>query len=367
MEILAAVAVLAVLIVVHELGHFLAARLQNIHVNRFSIGFGPILWKYQGPETEYAIRGIPLGGFVGFPDEDPDSTIPPNDPNLLRNRPIFDRAIVISAGVIANLIFAYFLLVTQVGMVGIAEVNYLPGVRVPEVATEVSSAAVQAGIKSGDIILSVDGQELDASRQAIKSLVQTIQTRPSEAIPMVIQRNGEKLAVTVIPEKGQDGKGHIGVKLEANANLTRRKAKNPIDALNAGAVEFQRIVNLTIQGFGQLISNFSQTADQLSGPVAIVAIGADIARSDAGNLFSYAALISINLAIINILPLPALDGGQLAFLLIEGLRGKPLPNKVQESVMQTGLMLLLGLGIFLIIRDTANLAGVEWMHKLLQQ
>ncbi|MEQ8960676.1 MAG: site-2 protease family protein, partial [Coleofasciculus sp. C2-GNP5-27] len=106
MSILAAIAVLAVLIEVHELGHFMAARLQGIYANRFSLGFGPVLWKYQGPDTEYAIRAFPLGGFVGFPDDDPDSEIPPDDPNLLRNRPVLDRAIVISAGVIANLIFA---------------------------------------------------------------------------------------------------------------------------------------------------------------------------------------------------------------------------------------------------------------------
>ena len=367
MDILAAIAVLAILIVVHELGHFLAARLQNIHVNRFSIGFGPILWKYQGPETEYAIRAFPLGGFVGFPDEDPDSNIPLDDPNLLRNRPILDRAIVISAGVIANLIFAYFLLVTQIALVGVPEMNYLPGVKVPEIASEVSSAAVKAGIKSGDIILSVDGQQLGASPEAIQSLITIIQTHPNQPLPLEVKRSDRTLSLTVTPELGPDGKGLIGVKLAANGNAVRRKASNLIAAFSSGAVEFQRIVNLTFQGFGQLISNFSQTADQLSGPVAIVAIGADIARSDAASLFQFAALISINLAIVNILPLPALDGGQLAFLLIEGLLGKPLPNKVQESVMQTGLMLLLGLGIFLIIRDTANLAGVEWMQKLLQQ
>jgi RIP metalloprotease RseP len=130
-SVFASIAVLAILIIVHELGHFLAARWQNIHVNRFSIGFGPILWKYQGPETEYAIRGFPLGGFVGFPDDDPDSNIPPNDPNLLRNRPIFDRAIVISAGVIANLIFAYLLLVFQIGLLGVQELA--PGVSISQV------------------------------------------------------------------------------------------------------------------------------------------------------------------------------------------------------------------------------------------
>jgi RIP metalloprotease RseP len=146
--------------------------------------------------------------------------------------------------------------------------------------------------------------------------------------------------------------------------VVRRRADNLVQAFSEGANEFQRIINLTVSGFGQLISNFRQTANQLSGPVGIVAIGADIARSDAGDLFQFAALISINLAFINILPLPALDGGQLAFLLIEAIRGKPLPTRLQESVMQTGLMLLLGLGIFLIVRDTANLG---WVRSLLQQ
>ena len=453
MSVLAAIAVLALLIVVHELGHFLAARLQNIHVNRFSIGFGPVLWKYQGPETEYALRGIPLGGYVGFPDEDPESNIPLDDPNLLRNRPVLDRAIVISAGVIANLIFAYFLLVTQFATVGVQELQ--PGVAISQVSSQLSLAS-QAGIKSGDIVLAANEEQLATDVPAVQSLKDIIQSHPNQSIKFLIQRGNEKLAIAVKPEAGPDGKGRIGVQLAPNgnkpgvaieplpelslaasagikpgdvilavndrelgtktspikalmqvvqshpnesikmliqrdgekldiqvtpqpnpnqelialkldANIVRRRASNIIEALNTGATEFQRIVTLTVQGFIKLISNFSQTADQLSGPVAIVAIGADIARSDAGNLFQFAALISINLAIINILPLPALDGGQLAFLLIEGLRGKPLPAKIQDSVMQTGLILLLGLGIFLILRDTANLAGVEWMKKLLQQ
>ena len=367
MSVLAAIAVLAVLIVVHELGHFLAARLQNIHVNRFSIGFGPILWKYQGPETEYALRGLPLGGYVGFPDEDPDSTIPKDDPNLLSNRPVLDRAIVISAGVIANLIFAYFLLVTQIGIIGVPNFNYEPGVKVAEVSQDLSSAANRAGIQSQDIILAVDGQELGASETSIKTLIQEIQDHPNQALSMQIKRQDQVVSLKVTPELGNDGKGRIGVQLSANGTIVRHRAKNPIEALTEGATEFQRIINLTASGFGQLISNFSETAEQLSGPVGIVAIGADIARSDAGNLFQFAALISINLAFINILPLPALDGGQLAFLLIEGLRGKPLPDKVQGSVMQTGLMLLLGLGIFLIIRDAVNLTDLSWVRSLFQQ
>lgn len=363
MSVLAAIAVLAVLIVVHELGHFIAARSQGIHVNRFSLGFGPTLFKYQGPETEYAVRAIPLGGYVGFPDDDPNSKIPPNDPNLLRNRPVLDRAIVISAGVIANLIFAYFLLVAQIGTVGVPQFNFQPGVLIPKVVTEQTSVALKAGIKSGDVILAVDGKQLDASPESLPLLRQVIQEHPSQPLQLTIQRDNETLPISVTPQLGSDGKGRIGVALQPNGKAERHRAPNLVEAFRMGAVEFQRIVILTGQGFVQLISNFSQTASQVAGPVKIVEIGASIAQSDASALFQFAALISINLAIINILPLPALDGGQLAFLLIEGLRGKPLPMHIQDGVMQTGLMVLLGLGIFLIVRDTANL---EWVQNLFQ-
>lgn len=358
LAVLQAIAVLALLIVVHELGHFMAARLQGIHVNRFSIGFGPILWKYQGPETEYAIRGFPLGGFVGFPDDDPDSDIPPNDPNLLRNRPILDRAIVISAGVIANLVFAYLLLVGQVGIVGMPTSSQ-PGVVIPEIVSQTSSAALQAGIKPKDVILAIDGKDLGYAPSSITTLKKAIESHPNQPLSLTVQRGDRSLNITVTPQPGEDGKGKIGVGLAPNGQIVRQRVGNIAAAFSEGAKEFQRLATLTAQGFGQLIGNFSETAEQVAGPVKIVAIGANIAQSDAASLFEFAALISINLALINILPLPALDGGQLAFLLVEGLRGKPLPTHIQDGVMQTGLMLLLGLGIFLIIRDTSQLPVIQ--------
>ncbi len=219
LAILGSISVLALLVVVHELGHFLAARLQGIHVNRFSIGFGPILWKYQGPETEYAIRGFPLGGFVGFPDDDPDSNIPPEDPNLLRNRPILDRAIVISAGVIANLIFAYLVLVVQVGTVGIQEVNYQAGVRIPAISTEINSAAAKAGIQAGDLVVAVDGQKLPAAEDTIFNLKRLIESHPNQSLQLGIQRQNQIISLTVTPIAGSDGKGRIGVQLDPNRQL----------------------------------------------------------------------------------------------------------------------------------------------------
>lgn len=363
MGYLAAIAVLVVLIIVHELGHFLAARLQGIHANRFSLGFGPILWKYQGSETEYAIRAIPLGGFVGFPDEDPESTIPPDDPNLLNNRPILDRAIVISAGVIANLIFAYLILALQFGFQGVPDgINYQPGVLVPQVLSTDTPAA-QAGIRAGDIILNIDGQELGASETAIGIVQETIQLSPNQTLTLTVERENTLIPLQVTPQPGPDGKGRIGVQLFPNGTPTYRSPQSLFEVLGLAGEQFQDIVVRTVQGFGQLITNFSSMAGQVGGPVKIVEEGAKLARSDSGSLAFFAAIISVNLAVLNILPLPALDGGQLAFLLVEGLRGKPLPTKVQENVMQTGIMLLLGLGIFLIIRDTTQL---EFIQKLLE-
>lgn len=353
MSVLAAIAVLALLIVVHELGHFAAARLQGIHVNRFSIGFGPVLLKYQGDETEYALRAFPLGGYVGFPDDDPDSNIPPDDPDLLRNRPLFDRAIVISAGVIANLIFAYFLLVGQVTTTGIQDIQ--PGLVVPKV--EATSAALEAGMQPGDIILAIDGRDLGSFPEASTSLIETIQQSADTPLRLTLKRGQETLSLNVTPKSDESGKGKIGVALLPN--VIQRRATGLVEALTFSADAYQNLASLTARGFWQLISNFQENARQVAGPVKIVEYGASIARHDISNLFQFGALISINLAILNILPLPALDGGQLTFLILEGLRGKPLPNRIQEGIMQTGLVLLLSLGLFLIVRDTANLAVIQ--------
>lgn len=363
MSALAVILVLALLIAVHELGHFMAARLQGIHVNRFSIGFGPILWKYQGSRTEYALRAIPLGGFVGFPDDDPDSKIPTDDPDLLSNRPIFDRAIVISAGVIANLIFAYVVLVLQFGSLGIPEgLNYQAGALVPQLVSREAPAA-KAGIEAGDLILAVEGEKLPATGKSTQILTEAIQTHPNQPLELTVEREGELRTLTVTPRVEADGKARIGVQLIPNGTPIYRPARNPFEVLGIAANQFQDMFLRITEGFAMLILNFQNTVGSVASPVKIVEQGAGIAQSNAASLFPFTAIISINLAIINILPLPALDGGQLAFLIIEGLRGKPLPARIQDGVMQTGLVLLLGLGIFLIVRDTAQL---QWVQQLLE-
>ncbi|BAC89585.1 RIP metalloprotease RseP [Gloeobacter violaceus] len=351
MFVLAAILVLGVLIVVHELGHFLAARLQGIHVNRFSIGFGPVLLRYQGPQTEYALRALPLGGYVGFPDDDPDSKIPADDPDLLKNRPILDRAIVISAGVIANIVFAYMIMVGVIFFAGVPEAKEQPGILVQQVAKEVSSAAAQAGIKAGDVVLAVDGKALAGNTAGVDQLRRAIESHAGRPLTFAVERDKERRTVQIVP----DANGKIGVSLVPNQTVERRPARDLGEVFQQGSEGFGRIIGLTVENFRMLFTGRAGL-NEVAGPVGIVAMTANLAESDINNLFFLAALISVNLAVINILPLPALDGGHLAFLLIEAIRGgKPLPNNIQEKVMQTGLVVLLGLALLLIFKDSLTL------------
>lgn len=356
MSVLAVISVIALLIFVHELGHFLAARLQGIHVNRFSIGFGPVLWKYQGSRTEYALRALPLGGFVGFPmEEDTDNSFAPDDPDLLQNRPVMDRAIVMSAGVIANLLFAYLVFVAQFTTVGVPqEFVPEPGVLIPQVMSNTAPAA-KAGIRAGDIILSVDDRLLDQGQENLDILTKAIKGSPNQPVELRLRRGKQELDLTVTPQVSDEGRTEIGVQLYPNGKFSYQRSTNPVQVLKFAADEFQNVFVRTAQGFFELATNFAEMSDQVSSPVGIVDQGRTMADSNIISLFPFTALISVNLAIINILPLPALDGGQLAFLLVEALIGKPLPRRLQEGVMQTGLLLFLGLGGILIARDISRL------------
>ncbi len=359
MTILVSISILALLILVHEAGHFAAARLQGIHASRFSLGFGPAIWRYQGSETEYAIRALPLGGFVGFPDDDDDCPYPKDDPNLLRNRPVLDRAVVMVAGVIANLVFAYLVLLLQTGVVGMAlPPTYLPGITLPQIAAD--GPAAVAGLQANDVVLKARDRDFSRITSAENATAQIdefrdlIRLSSNESIPLLIQRGEEMLSITVIPAGAADD-AIIGVTLSPSLEAARRPVQGLGELFGETNTQYQTLVGLNIRGLVQLVSNFGETAGQLSGPVGIVRIGADLVANDVSSVFWFTALISINLAILNILPLPALDGGQLLFLGIEAVRGRRLPQVLEERVMQTGLVFLLGLGVILIFKDTLSI------------
>jgi len=359
MNVLTSITVLGFLIFFHEMGHFLAAILQGIYVDGFSIGFGPSIIKKKYKNITYSFRAFPLGGFVSFPDEELNN-IDPKDPNLLKNRPIIQRVIVISAGVFANLILAYTILIINLTTLGIP-FDPEPGILV--LATQPEKAASLAGLEPGDKIVEIDTRILGVGDKAVSTLVKEIQNSLDDPISIKIERNGIFKDLTLVP-KNVDGKGTIGAQLQPNVRKETKKTKNIYEIFKYTNNEFSSLLVKTIQGYKGLITNFSSTAQQLSGPVKIVEIGAQLSQQGGTGILLFAALISINLAVLNSLPLPLLDGGQLVFTLIEGFRGKPIPVQVQMVVTQSSFFLLVGLSVLLIIRDTSQLLIVQ---RLLSQ
>ncbi len=355
MNVFAALGVLGLLIFIHEGGHFLAATLQGIRVSGFSLGFGPALIKKEFQEVTYALRVLPLGGFVSFPDDDVDSTIPSNDPDLLRNRPIAQRAFVISAGVLANLALAWLILLGQATFVGLP---HQPEQGVLVVAVQPQEAAYTAGLTAGDQILSLNDTELGRGQEAVKYLVEKIKGAPGETLEMTTISSGKLSKIKITPSKKQ-GSGLVGAQLQPNLDASLRPAIDTFEAINQTNAQFLDLLNQTINGYKGLITNFSSTAKQLSGPVKIVEMGAQLTDQGITGLILFASLISINLAVLNALPLPLLDGGQLLLLSLEAVRGKPIPDRIQLAFMQSGFLLLVGLSVVLMIRDTTQLTIVQ--------
>ncbi len=355
MNVLASLVVLGLLIFFHEAGHFLAARSQGILVNGFSIGFGPSIFKKEISGITYSLRALPIGGFVSFPDDEKNSNIPKDDPNLLRNRPIFQRAFVISAGVLANLLLAWLVLIGQAAFIGIPN-QPDPGVLI--MAVQNGQAADISGLNPGDQILSIDGLKLGEGQKAVQLFVEEVQNAPNQKIQIETIRGNEKKFVSIIPENNL-GKGKIGAQLQPNFSKEIQPAKGLNEVINQANFQFTDLLTRTIQGYKGLVTDFSSTAKQLSGPVKIVEIGAQLSEEGSSGLILFTALVSINLAVLNSLPLPLLDGGQMVFLLIEGLLGKPVPEKIQMAFVQSGFLLLVGLSVVLIIRDTTQLSLVQ--------
>jgi len=352
MNVLLSIAVLGLLIFFHEAGHFLAAILQKIKVSGFSIGFGPALFQKEIKGITYSIRSLPLGGYVSFPDEEQDNLDTSNDPDLLKNRPIYQRAIVISAGVIANLLLAWIVLIGQATFAGIPN-QPEPGVIIMGIQPE--EPAFNSGLVAGDRIMSVNGEKIGIGKEGIMNLVNIIQTSSGQELLFErINNDGSKI-ISITPADNE-GNGRIGAQLQPNLPNELSKTNDIGEIFNSSNSQFYELLSRTVIGYKSLVTNFSSTAQQLSGPVKIVEIGAQLSKQGGSGLVLFSALVSINLAVLNSLPLPLLDGGQLVLLILESIRGRPVPQKIQFAFMQSGFVLLVGLSIVLIIRDTTQLS-----------
>lgn len=367
----AGVVLLGFIIFVHETGHFLAARLQNIKVENFSIGFGPTLVEYspQNSDTLFTLRALPLGGYVSFPehvtyDEETEEETVNDDPDLLQNRPLLDRAIVISAGVVANIVLAWAALFTSVSSVGVPMYNFSPGVIIADLVDS-SGAGAKAGAKPGDIILKVDGETVPQVLDSAGIVANKIRTSQGNPIVFQIDRSGQILDLKVRPKCcSPEGDSVMGVQLVPNAEVSRVRPSSPLQVIRTTNQEFSRLSYQTWKGLVAIVSNFKQSSKNLAGPIGVVSMGADLARNDTAALFTFCAVISINLALINSLPLPALDGGQMVFLIIEGLRGAPLSLRFQDAVNRTALLLFLAFSGVLFFGDLEKLKIVSAIQKL---
>ena len=355
MNVLLSITVLGLLIFFHELGHFLAAILQRIKVSGFSIGFGPALFQKEINGITYSLRSLPLGGFVSFPDEETNDLVKPNDPNLLNNRPIYQRAIVISAGVLANLLLAWVVLIGQATFVGIPN-QPEPGVMIMGIQPD--EPAFNSGLLAGDRIIRVNGEVLGSGKEGIMELVSIIQNSSGKELLFEKVNEDERKIISITPAENE-GNGRIGAQLQPNLPNKVSKANDIGEIINSSNSQFYELLSRTVLGYKSLVTNFSSTAQQLSGPVKIVEIGAQLSEQGGSGLVLFSALVSINLAVLNSLPLPLLDGGQLVLLILESIRGKPVPEKIQLAFMQSGFVLLVGLSVVLIIRDTTQLSLVQ--------
>ena len=268
------------------------------------------------------------------------------------------RAAIAVAGVLANCVCAQAVLTVQAATVGQAVSTLRPGVVVPSLLAH--SAAGEAGVLPGDIILEVEGERVEASTVAVDRMVRRIADSAGRPLVFTLQRPGQAapLRLTVTPDAGAGGGGRIGVTLAANAEVSHRVYPTLAGAFAAGASDFVRLGSLVGRGLATLVFHFQEASGQVSGPVAMLAVGAQVARgADPAGLFQFAAVVNLNLAIVNLLPLPALDGGFLALLALEAVRGRKLEQEVEQTIQAAGTLLLTSAGAYLILRDIGNLAS----------
>lgn len=367
----AGIFLLGFIIFVHESGHFLAARLQGIRVKNFSIGFGPQIFNFSPAksETEFTVRLLPLGGYVAFPehatiDEETGETVVSDDPDLLQNRPLFDRALVISAGVIANVILAWGCIFASVSTVGLPTYNFSPGVNIANIV-DTQGTGAKAGVKAGDVILRVDGNEVPKSLDSARVVAEKIRTSGGREMDFRILRGGKEFDMQIRAKCcTPEGNAAMGVQLIPNADVTRVRPPTVLKSVETTNKEFSRLSRQTWNGLTSIVSNFQKSSQNLSGPIGVVSMGADLARNDTAALLTFCAVISINLALINSLPLPALDGGQMTFLLIEALRGAPVSLRVQDAINRTALLLFLAFSGVLVFGDLEKLNILSAIQKL---
>ncbi|MDY3026930.1 MAG: RIP metalloprotease RseP [Candidatus Faecivicinus sp.] len=340
--ILLAIVILGVIIVFHEFGHFIVGRLCGIGVVEFSVGFGPKLlgWKRKG--TQFSLRAIPLGGFCKFVGEDESNSAP----DAMNNASVWKRILTVFAGPAMNFLVAF--------LAGIAMLCLFYNADVYPVVNQVvdASAAQEAGLLPGDAILAANGAEIAQNSDGTQALSQQI--AQGGEIRLTVRRGEETLEINASPKEVQNEDGSrsylLGVVFQ-----TRR-----FGFLEAIPASGRMMANVTGQLFDTLrkLIFHGEGADEMTGTVGTVVVISEVMQRDRGTIWDILFLISLNLGIMNLLPIPALDGGRLVFLIVEAIRGKPVPPEKEGMVHLIGFGLILILFVALTWHDIVNIPNL---------
>lgn len=364
--ILLFIAVLAVLVFVHELGHFSVAKWFGMRVDEFGLGFPPraAAHKPEDSETTYSLNWLPLGGFVKIFGEDGDEAKDPDSPYFGRSfqdKPWYAQVAVLVAGVLMNMVFAWLLLslsymtgTLALSDNGAGEVEN-PGVVVTQVLPDTPAEA--AGIQAGDTISHIHLADTEAtSTPATPTLIQEM-VNAATATPVVLElgRSNSTTTATVTPAVLDSGERQIGISM-AEAGILKLP---PLAAFAEGWRATISITEQTYQGFKTLLADAiaggGESLQQVAGPVGIADLVGDAAERGLAPLLSFTALISINLAILNLLPFPALDGGRIVFVFFEAITRRKIPAHVAGWINGIGMLLLLLLMVLVTYQDIVRL------------
>ena len=342
LQTIIAVICLGILIVLHELGHFLAARKFGVYIHEFSVGFGPKLFSRKGDETEVSLRLVPLGGYVRFAGEEgiePDEDIDIPEERLLTSLPPAKRALVMLAGPLMNLVVAMVAFFLVLSFVGIAK----PTTQIAEVVA--GYPAYEAGIQPGDRIIRVE----DAEISEWGDMVALVQKRTGVPTTIVVEREGNILSFTLTPID-VSGTGIIGVKAEVTTvrfGVFRGIKEAFLETIFVSVAWIATVAGM----IGGAI------APELTGPVGISQILGEAARQGIGQLLYVLGFLSANFALINLLPIPSLDGSRLLFVAVEGIRGKPIDPAKENIIHFIEFFLLMVLFIVITYKDILLLVG----------
>lgn len=335
LTILACIFVFGILVTVHEFGHFITAKLTGMKVEEFSIGFGPTIYQQQEGETLYSLRMLPLGGYNKIAGMDPDD---PEDPERgFNSKPVSSRMLVILAGSLMNIllpVLIFFGLFLAFGM-DVPENKPVLGQIIEGYPAE------QSGLKEGDRILSINGKPVHEWLDIRKNIADS----GMQPIPFEIQRDKEKLTITVTPGVNPEtGKPFIGVVSSLkNVRLT------PGQAAVASVSATKNIIKNMYASLYHMVTG--KTKAEFSGPVGVAKMAGEVAHKGFDRLMQFTAMLSLNLAIINLLPLPALDGGHFLILLIEAVTGHKLGKTAMQNIQKVGVAMILALTIFATFKD----------------